>query len=66
MAKQVERKVRSEQEAGDCLARNGVRMDSKLVGDKMVYTIKLMRPVGLKVRGAIDCLLHYHKGYRLA
>ena len=57
------RVVLSKQEAMDRLTRNGVRVVEEFNEemDRIDRMIIWNRPVGLKVRAAIDCLCHYHK-----
>ena len=55
---------RSEDEALACLNRNRVRVNP-VKGHFGKYIIKQVRPVGLKVLGAIDCLVNHHKGYSI-
>ena len=66
MAKK-ERKRLSKEEAIGCLQRNGVRVVEEYNSktdhkDRMVIWT---RPIGLKVRSAVDCLCNYHKFSRV-
>ena len=59
------RKYLTEQEALSCLERNNVKHG--FAGkDRLIVKISVIRPVGLKVWSAIDCLLNHCRGYRLA
>lgn len=60
--------VLTHNEALDRLERNNVRVDilkEKESDAVIAKIIKVVRPVGLKVLTAIDCLVNYH-GYRKA
>ena len=63
-----QREVLSKQEAIDRLTRNGVRVVEEFNKDmdRINRLIIWNRPVGLRVRAAIDCLCHYHKFTRAA
>lgn len=58
----------TKESAVSCLTRNGVRVTEEYNKDtdKVDRMIVWTRPIGLKVRAAVDCLCHYHHFSRAA